>query len=325
VRTLVVGGTRFMGVATVERLLLHGHDVTILNRGTRDNPWPGRVRLVCADRSIDGAFASVAGDRFDGAIDFCAYRAADSARLVRELGSVARLVHISSGTVYRLGSRPLAEDAPYGPEPLWGDYARGKIEAEQLLRAERPDELATTAIRLPWVLGPGSYADRERFVFNRLLDGEEILVPGEGAALQQFVSARGAARAIVAALEAFGSGWRALNVASTECRSLEGFVAACAEVAGVESQTRLLGGGPTGTGASRFDMHDCVFPFPDRDYVLDLTASVTAGVAPEPERLADTLEESLDELRRRPELRRWGRTQAELRALSTAGLRGSGR
>jgi 2'-hydroxyisoflavone reductase len=317
VKTLVIGGTRFMGVATIERLLAHGHEVTILNRGTRGNPWPGRVRLMSADRTVDGAFASVAGDHFDGVVDFCSYNASDSSRLLRELGPIERLVHISSGTVYRLDTRrPWGEDTAYGPERIWGDYARGKVAAELLLRSERTEEVATTAIRLPWVLGPGSYADRERFVFNRLLDREKILVPGDGAALQHFVSARGAAHAIVAALETFADGgWRAFNVASPEYRSLVGFVAECAEVAGVDAQTRRLGGGPTGTDEPVFDMSDCVFPFPNETYVLDLAASVDAGVAPEPERLAATLEASLAELRTRPELRRWTRTPAELRAL----------
>src|SRR5262249_18812433 len=154
--------------------------------------------------------------------------------------TVRRHVHMSSGTVYALDPRlPWREDTPYGPAPLWGEYARGKIECEEVLQVGRPASTATTAIRPPWVLGPGSYADRERFVLNRLLDREPILLPGDGKAVQHFVTGGEVAHAIVAVLEAFeDGGWRAFNVASPAYASLEGFVEICAEVAGVESVVR---------------------------------------------------------------------------------------
>jgi len=221
--------------------------------------------------------------------------------------------------VYRLDPHlPWREETAYGPAELWGEYARGKIECEQLLQRERPASSATTVLRFPWVLGPRNYADRERFVLNRVLDREELLLPGDGQAVQQFLSVDQAAEAIVAALEAFGDGgWRAYNIASPGYSSLEGFVSICAAVAGIEPRIRRVGGGTTGTGSPIFDMHDCVFPYPNQNYILDLAASTAAGIAPDAVDIEETIEAALGELRARPELRVWQRTAAESRVVGS--------
>jgi len=312
VKVLVVGGTRFMGVATVGRLLEHGHDVTLLNRGSRTGLWPGRLRELRGDRTDPASLAQLAGEEFDGVVDFCAYRGLDTEALLAVQGDVPRLVHVSSGTVYLPDPRlPWPEETPYGPAELWGDYARGKIECERVLAARRPKETATTFVRLPWVLGPRSYADRGAFVFNRLLDGAEVLLPGDGKALQQFVSSEQVAQSLVAILERFGDGRHAFNIASPGYASLEGFVELCAAVAGLEARIRTVGGGPTGTGSSTFTMTDAVFPFPNENYLLDLDASVAAGVAPPATTLDEMLAAELAELEARPERRAWRRTAAE--------------
>jgi nucleoside-diphosphate-sugar epimerase len=319
-RILVVGGTRFLGVETVERLLAHEHEVTVLNRGSRRGLWPGRVREATGDRRERAAFAQLAGERFDGVVDFCAYTASDTRALLATFGRVERLVHVSSGTVYALEPRlPWPEETPYGPAPLWGEYARGKIDCERVLRAERPASTATTAVRPPWVLGARSYADRERFVLNRLLDGEELLLPGDGKAVQQFVTSGQVAHAIVAALEAFeDGGFRAFNVASPACASLEGFVQVCAEVARVEPRVRAVGGGPTGTGAPSFEMTNPVFPFPNESYLLALTAAEAASLSAPPVALDEMIEPTLTELAAAPR-RSWQRSAAELAVLAAGG------
>ena len=316
-KILVLGGTRFMGVDTVELLLDHDHEVVVFNRGTRKDVWPGRVHETHGDRTDAAALTQLAGETFDGVVDFCAYRDSDVRNLLAVQGEVQRLVHMSSGTVYALEPRlPWAEDTPYGPAMLWGEYARGKIECEHVLRGERPAWAATTAIRPPWVLGPRSYADRERFVLNRLLDGEPILLPGDGKAVQQFVTSAQVAYAVVAALEAFdGGGWRAFNVASPGYASLEGFVKICAEVADAEPVVRLVGNGPTGTTSPVFEMANPVFPFPNENYLLDDSALERAGLAATPVALDAMIEMSLAALLGSSE-RRWSRTAAELAVLA---------
>ena len=113
--------------------------------------------------------------------------------------------------------RPFSLMHYWGPfaSPKAGDWiaaasaevmAKDELACELLLRERRSSATATTALRFPYVLGPRNYADREEFLFNRLLDGEEILLPGDGKAVQQFLSATQAAEAMVTALECFEEG-----------------------------------------------------------------------------------------------------------------------
>ena len=48
---LIIGGTRFVGYQLAWRLLAAGHRVTLLNRGTRPDPFGDRVERLVADRS----------------------------------------------------------------------------------------------------------------------------------------------------------------------------------------------------------------------------------------------------------------------------------
>jgi nucleoside-diphosphate-sugar epimerase len=48
-RTLVIGGTQFMGLSIVERLLARGHDVAVVHRRDHHDLGP-RVRNLQADR-----------------------------------------------------------------------------------------------------------------------------------------------------------------------------------------------------------------------------------------------------------------------------------
>jgi nucleoside-diphosphate-sugar epimerase len=149
-------------------------------------------------------------------------------------------------------------------------------------------------------------------VLNRLIDRKEVLLPGDGKALQQFVTSRQVAHSIVASLETFrNGGWRAFNIASPGYVSLEGFVRVCATIANVEPRVRCVGGGPTGTNSSVFDMSNPIFPFPNENYLLDLTASEKAGLAPPPVSLETMLEDTLVDLNMNREQRNWRRTSAE--------------
>ncbi len=90
-----------------------------------------------------------------------------------------------------------------------------------------------------------------------------------------------------------------------------GFVQICAEVAGVKPIMRCVGGRPAGDGSSTFSRHDALFPFPNVNYVLDINASIQAGIAPPPVSLYSLIASALDTLRASPERRSWSRSLAE--------------
>ena len=67
-RLLVLGGTSFVGHAVVAEGLARGWDVTVANRGVT-GPAQDGVCAVVLDRTVLGAFAALAGERFDLVVD----------------------------------------------------------------------------------------------------------------------------------------------------------------------------------------------------------------------------------------------------------------
>ncbi|MDO8188176.1 NAD-dependent epimerase/dehydratase family protein [Conexibacter sp. CPCC 205706] len=337
---LVMGGTRFMGRAVVERALARGHRVTIVHRGSHRSDFDSPVTEVLGDRSDPATLSALRalGDRFDAVVDLSAYGAEQTRALCAALPDVPRFVHVSTGAVYApQPTFPWPESSPLGPAPLWGGYAREKLACEAALRELRGERGVTWALRLPYVLGPRNYAPREEFVLNRLLDGAELLLPGGGAALIQFADVTQVGPACIALAERppapalapaapadaapadaapadaapAASGFQPLNVATTELVSLAGFVALCAEVARTPVRTRPVGGGPTGTGNDVFDAADCVFPFPNDSYVLDVARLAALGLDLPEVSVREMIARALTALRADPERRRWRRTEAE--------------
>ena len=61
-KVLVMGGTRFNGLALVEELVKHGHAVTLFNRGASEAAVPPGVRRLYGDRHDHTALRAALGD-----------------------------------------------------------------------------------------------------------------------------------------------------------------------------------------------------------------------------------------------------------------------
>ena len=61
-KVLVMGGTRFNGLALVEELVKHGHAVTLFNRGASEAVVPPGVRRLYGDRHDHTALRAALGD-----------------------------------------------------------------------------------------------------------------------------------------------------------------------------------------------------------------------------------------------------------------------
>ena len=101
-KVLVVGGSQFNGFALVQELVRRGHDVTVVNRGRTDAPFPDGVRRLTADRTDRARLADVlAGDEYDCVHDMCAYHPADVETMIELLrGRVGHYVFVSSTVIY---------------------------------------------------------------------------------------------------------------------------------------------------------------------------------------------------------------------------------
>ena len=114
----------------------------------------------------------------------------------------------------------------------WG--AGEKIRSEPLLvEFSQQGAFQTVSCRLPFVLGPENYEDRESFAFSRLIAGAPILLTNGGNAIHSFVYAGDVAQALIALLQADDKVDRqAFNIAIAQATTSRGFIEACARLPG---------------------------------------------------------------------------------------------
>jgi len=124
---------------------------------------------------------------------------------------------------------PYSEDTPRGF--YWGDYARHKIAAEDLLfERHRAGGGPITIVRPTHVMGPLNTRNNETFFMDRIWRERPVLVPGHGGWLRQFGHVEDLAIAMAAMLGNAKAYGQAYNVMGEDTVSQVGFVELIAEV-----------------------------------------------------------------------------------------------
>jgi nucleoside-diphosphate-sugar epimerase len=118
-KTLVLGGTGFVGRRLVEILTADGAGVTVLNRGVTPVELPAGVTRLVADRSDASSMrAALARTEWDAVFDVSGVvkvaGGTDPSDLADLLaGRVGRYAYVSSQSLYRMtGAFPWSEDSP---------------------------------------------------------------------------------------------------------------------------------------------------------------------------------------------------------------------
>ena len=178
---LVVGGTRFFGIQTVNALLNGGHQVAVATRGNSFPSFCGTVERIVFDKTnAQSVKAALNGRRFDAIIDKIAYSSNDVKALLQN-ARCGKYIQMSSCAVYQKIHTDTKEDefdaAAY---PLrWtdrsDDYAESKRLAERAALEFLPAE-SCAFVRYPIVLGPNDYTKRLVFYIDRIKKGEPIFV-----------------------------------------------------------------------------------------------------------------------------------------------------
>ena len=188
----MLGGTRFIGRATVEDLAAAGHELLIAHRGELEpDDLPPAQHLHCDRAALADHRRELAAFRPDAVVDCRALTRRDAEVALEALPDVARRVVISSLDVYRafgavnegretdpiplLEESPLrAERYPYrGRVPDRDDYDKLDVEDVYLPRG-------ATALRLPMVYGERDYQLREEFILRRVRAGRTRIPFGSG-------------------------------------------------------------------------------------------------------------------------------------------------
>ncbi|SCG17588.1 Nucleoside-diphosphate-sugar epimerase [Micromonospora echinofusca] len=188
----MLGGTGFVGGATVAEAVRRGWSVTAFNRGLH-GATPEGVRRLRGDRMAPDGLAALADGEWDLVVDTWdgAPRAArDAARALAD--RVDRYVYVSSGSVYAEPVAPgVGEDAPLvdaEPDADDGDYPANKAGAERAVR-ETFGERALIA-RAGLILGPGEDIGRLPWWLTRVARGGDVLAPGPVDLPVQYVDVR---------------------------------------------------------------------------------------------------------------------------------------
>lgn len=265
---LILGGSYFIGRSIAALLSGRGYRVTVLNRGTRPPASSEWEQVVCDRGDADGMKNALRGRRFDGIVDVS----------WRDIGwvenlcaaacfeGVKKLVFLSSSAVYDAEHliAPFQEDDPLRENPYWTSYGAGKIAAEAYYwKFFESRETQLIILRPPYVYGEFNYAQRESFVFHRLLEGKPVVVPASNPRLQ-FLYAGDLADIVRFFLEQQGRGTAVYNVGNAEAVTAADWVSLCAKAAGLPARVAFFDEAAEGRSAREF------FPFFAYDNVLDV-------------------------------------------------------
>ncbi|MDD3981134.1 MAG: SDR family oxidoreductase [Spirochaetia bacterium] len=189
-RVLFTGGTGNISTACTTLALKKGFEVFHLNRGTRPEREQAGVRTLKADiRDPEAVKRALGGLRFDAVIQFLAFRP-EHVETDLELFAekTDQYVFISTCSAYKKPSLSpwITEDTPL-ENPFW-EYSRLKAACEKVLREKAEAAgLAYTIVRPShtydngWI--PGCFGSAGYGLAWRMLNGLEIVVPGDGQSL----------------------------------------------------------------------------------------------------------------------------------------------
>ncbi|MEU8298526.1 NAD-dependent epimerase/dehydratase family protein [Micromonospora sp. NPDC048909] len=238
-RLLVLGGTGFVGGATVAEGLRRGWSVTVFNRGMHGTV-PAGVHRLRGDRTAPDGLAALTGGEWDLVVDTwdgAPRLAGDAARALA--GSVGHYVYVSSGSVYAEPVEPGSdEDAPLveaAADADDGDYPRNKSGAERALREVLGERVLLARAGL--ILGPGEDIGRLPWWLGRIARGGDVLAPGPVDLPLQYIDVRDLAAWLLDA-GAWGRGGAFNVVSRTGHATMAELLDACVAVTGSDARLR---------------------------------------------------------------------------------------
>lgn len=191
-KILFIGGTGTISAAISKLLILQGHDLYLLNRGSRNETLPAGVRLLLADIQDEAKVAGLIKDlHFDCVADFIAFVPEHLQRDYRLFkDKTKQFIFISSASAYQkpLSDYRVTEATPLA-NPYW-QYSRDKIACEDyLMKLYREEGFPVTIVRPSYTYDErkvplGVHGRKGTWsVVKRILDGKPVIIHGDGTSL----------------------------------------------------------------------------------------------------------------------------------------------
>ena len=238
-KVLVLGGSRFNGLALVNELARTGNQVTVLNRGQTEAALPHGVRRITGDRDDPLTLkAALGNDEYDVVYDVSGYTLPQVQTIVELVrGRVGHFIFASSTVTYAAARHlPIRETSADNDTPQQNDYARNKLACERYLFAQhRQNGFPASTVPFSMVFGPHNIVtDREQRMFKRLLLGRPVLIPGDGTTLGMVGHVDDQARALrMMALNPITFGKR-YNLSGQDCYTDDGYIDTFADITGIQ-------------------------------------------------------------------------------------------
>ena len=191
-KILIIGGTGTISSAITRQLAESGHELWLLNRGSRKNEVPAGVRQVICDINDEAEVLRQTGDQvFDAVCEFIGFLPSQVERDIRLFsGRTRQYVYISSASAYnKPASNHVITEGTTLANPYW-EYSRNKIACEELLmKTYREEGFPVTIVR-----PSHTYCERgvpvsvhglkgSWQVLKRMMEGKPVLVQGDGSSL----------------------------------------------------------------------------------------------------------------------------------------------
>lgn len=218
IKILFLGGTGMLGPHAVRMLVDRGHEVTLFNRGNRDEMFPD-LEFIEGNRIVDEGpglkpleEAVAGGRRWDAVIDTASVHTwvENSAKVLKDAAD--HYTYISSLSVYADNSQTGLDEtdevatmpddvAETITTPRYNMMYYGAVKARSEAAAERHFPGRAMVHRPGLLVGPRDFTHRFTYWPARVREGGEVLAPGAPDHALQFIDVRDLAAFMVHAIE----------------------------------------------------------------------------------------------------------------------------
>lgn len=190
-KALLIGGTGTISLPISRKLVAQGWEVTLMNRGNKNDLVPGAKTLVCDINDENAAAEALNGRFYDVVAQFVAFKPEQALRDISLFtGKTRQYIFISSASAYAKPTRNaiITESTPLN-NPYW-QYSRDKAKCESVLNFARDaDNFPMTIVRPSHTYGMGTlplsvHGGKGAWqIIDRVMKNKPVLIPGDGTSL----------------------------------------------------------------------------------------------------------------------------------------------